>query len=90
VYWWFDYNHPLDDLGRYKRLIGKLIYLTVNRSDIIFIGGVLSRFMHEPRGAHWSAALRILVYIKSYLGKDLTYRKYGHVHVFEYSFRICW
>jgi len=26
---WFDDNHTLDDPGRYKRLIGKLIYLTV-------------------------------------------------------------
>jgi len=55
---WLDDIHPLDDLGRYKRLIEKLIYLTVTRSDITFVG-VLSRFMHESRKAHWSAALRI-------------------------------
>jgi len=43
---WFDDNHTLDDLGMYMRLIRKLIYLIVTRSDITFDVGVLSRFMH--------------------------------------------
>jgi len=58
------------------RLIGKLIYLTVTRLDIIFTVSVLNRFMHEFREAHWSVALRILAYIKNYLGKGLLARKY--------------
>jgi len=41
--------------------------------------------MHEPREAHWSAALRILAYIKGCPRKGLVYRKYGHVHVSGYS-----
>jgi len=53
-------THTLDVdlLGRYMRLIGKLIYLTVTRPDIIFVVDVLSRLMHEPREAHWLAALK--------------------------------
>jgi len=46
---WFDDSHALDDPGRYRRLIGKLIYLTVTKLDITFIVGVLNRFMHQPR-----------------------------------------
>jgi len=42
---WFDDSHTLDDPGSYRRLIGKLIYLTVTRPDITFSVGVLSRFM---------------------------------------------
>ena len=53
---WFDDSHTLDDPGRYKRLIEKLIYLTVTRSDIKFVVGVLSRFMHQLREVHWTAA----------------------------------
>jgi len=41
--------------------------------------------MHQPREAHWSAALRILAYIKSYPTKGLAYKKYEHVHIFVYS-----
>jgi len=41
--------------------------------------------MHEPREAHWSAALRILAYIKSCPGKGLVFKKYEHVHVSGYS-----
>ena len=43
---WFDDIHALNDPGRYRRLIEKLIYLTVTRPDITFVVGVLSRFMH--------------------------------------------
>ena len=42
----FDDSHTLDNSGRYKRLIGKLIYLTVTRPDITFVVCVLSRFLH--------------------------------------------
>ena len=42
---WFDDSHTLD-LGRYRRMIGKLIYLTVTKPDITFVVGVLSRFIH--------------------------------------------
>ena len=45
---WFDDSRTLYDPRRYKRLIRKLIYLTVTRQDITFVIGVLSRFMHQP------------------------------------------
>ena len=45
---WRDNSHLLDDPEQYRRLIGKLIYLTVTRPDITFAFGVLSRFMHQP------------------------------------------
>ena len=48
---WFDDSHTLDDPGRYRRLIGKLTYLTVTRPDITFVV-VLSGFIHVPRETH--------------------------------------
>ena len=43
----FDDSNTLDDPGRYRRLIRKLIYLTVTRPNITFDVGVLSRFMYQ-------------------------------------------
>jgi len=37
-----DYGELLDNLGRYRRLVGKLNYLTVIRSDIAYTASVVS------------------------------------------------
>ena len=70
-----------EDIGDYWEI--DLSHFT--RSDITFVVGVLSRFMHLLRETHWSAALRILAYIKSCYGKSLVYRKCGHVRISGYS-----
>ena len=67
---WSNDSHTLDDPGRYRRLIEKLIYLMVTRLYITFAVGVLSRFMHQPRETHWLAAMRVLTYIKIVQEKD--------------------
>lgn len=61
----------LKDPGRYRRLIGRLIYLTVSRPDITYSVHVLSRFMHEPRKLHMEAALRVVRHLKNAPGQGL-------------------
>lgn len=51
----------------YQRLIGKLIYLTITRPDISFVVHVLSQFMYAPKQSHFSAALKVLKYLKEIL-----------------------
>ncbi|XP_017185679.1 uncharacterized mitochondrial protein AtMg00810-like [Malus domestica] len=63
----------LDDPTKYRRLVGRLIYLTVIRPDILFSIRTLSQFMHEPRKPHWDATLRILKYIKGTPGQGLLF-----------------
>jgi len=67
----FDGNHQLDDPRRYRRLIGKLIYLTVTKPNITFAVSLLSRFMHERREAHWSATLEF--WLKSRVVQEKTW-----------------
>lgn len=45
-------GEPLTQPETYQRLIGKLIYLTLTRSDIAYIMHVLSQFMHSPTSVH--------------------------------------
>ena len=74
----------LEDAGRYRWLIGKLIYLTVTRPDIAYIVGILSQFMQEPRTVHWLGVLRVLSYIKKVPDKGLVYKKNYHLHIEVY------
>ncbi|XP_034217357.1 uncharacterized mitochondrial protein AtMg00810-like [Prunus dulcis] len=64
---------PLQDPTRYRRLVGRLIYLTVTRPDLSFTVHVLSRFMHEPHQPHLDAALRVLRYLKGYPGQGILF-----------------
>ena len=73
------------DANRYRRLLGKLIYLTLTRPDITYAVSVLSHFMHEPRMVHWEGALRVLAYIKRAPSKGLIYRCHDHLRIEAYS-----
>lgn len=51
------------DATHYRRLIGKLLYLTHSRPNIIFVVSVLSRFMSQPNKFHLGTLKHVLKYI---------------------------
>ena len=61
-------RESLRDSGRYRRLVGKLNYLTITRPYISFMVSVVSQFLQSPCDSHWDALIRILCYIKETLG----------------------
>ena len=60
-----DSGQILDDPTAYRRLVGRLLYLTISRPDISFAVQVLSQFMNKPRVPHLTAATRVMRYIKA-------------------------
>ena len=72
------------DPERYRRLVGKLIYLTITRPDLSFAVGIVSQFMQTPCLGHWNAIIRILRYLKKAPGQGLLYEDKGNVQISGY------
>ncbi|CAM8954310.1 unnamed protein product [Rhodiola kirilowii] len=62
---------PLSDPERYRRLVGRLIYLTITRPELSYSVHTLAQFMQNPKSHHWHAALRVLHYLKGHPGQGL-------------------
>ena len=85
-----DDSSALVDATLYRKLVGSLIYATTTHPDIAFSVGVLSRFMQQPRQAHWSAAKRILRYLKGTQHYGLKYSRTKRVFFdWIFRFRLC-
>ncbi|KAK2391898.1 putative mitochondrial protein [Trifolium repens] len=80
-----DQGEPYSDPSRYRRLVGKLNYLTLTRPDISFPVSVVSQFLNSPCESHWNAVVRILKYIKRAPGKGLVFTDNGHTNIVGYS-----
>lgn len=84
-----DQNHQLGSIEgpvisepeRYKRLVGRLIYLLATRPDLTYVVHILSQFMQTPKEEHWLAALKIVRYLKGTLGQGIILRAKSSMHV---------
>ena len=47
-----DDRDLLHDASTYRRLIGKLLYLTITRSDLTYVVNRLSQFLAAPHSIH--------------------------------------
>lgn len=80
-----DSIEPLADPLSYRRLVGRLLYLTSTRPDITFATQQLSQFMGNPTQMHLRAAMRVLHYLKSSPGTGLTFRRDSPIQILGFS-----
>ena len=57
----------------YRRLVGKLNYLSVTRLDIAHSVSVVSQYMFAPTVDHWAVVEHILCYLKGAPGRGILY-----------------
>ncbi|RVW24389.1 Retrovirus-related Pol polyprotein from transposon RE2 [Vitis vinifera] len=80
-----DILEETGDPGRYRRLVGKVNYLTITCPDISFPVSVVSQCLQSPCDSHWDAVIRILLYIKSTPSQGVLYENRGHTQVVGYT-----
>lgn len=87
-----EQNHKLaestaalfEKLDRYRRLVGRLIYLTITRPELCYSVHTLAQFMQAPTVDHWDAALRVLRYLKSHLGQGVFLSRHSSLQLTAY------
>lgn len=67
------YSSFIDDKAGYRKLIGKLLYLTNSRLDISYTMQQLSQFLDRPTHKHLKVAHHLLRYLKGTTGLCLFY-----------------
>jgi len=68
----------------YKRLVGRLLYLTLTMPDISYAVQHLSQFLQQPTQAHYQAAPHVLRYLKGTTNKGLYYPANCDFHLTSY------
>ncbi|KAL0431357.1 UNVERIFIED_CONTAM: Copia protein [Sesamum radiatum] len=66
-----DCGALLADQGKYRRLVGRLLYLCFTRPDISHSVQQLSQFLSRPCDVHWKAAIHVVRYLKGSPTKGL-------------------
>ena len=76
-----DVGKLLPDASQYRKLIGRLLYLTLTRPDITYAVHRLSQFLTEPREPHMLAVNRVLQYLKGALSRGLFFSSSSSMQV---------
>jgi hypothetical protein len=78
-------GNEFEDATKYRKLMGSLIYLTTTKPTITFVVGILSRFRQNPCKGNWSAAKRVMKYLKGTQDFGLKYSTMASFNLIGYS-----
>jgi len=80
-----DGGSPYPYITTYKRLVGRLLYLTTTRPNISFSTQQLSQFMSSPTETHYKAALKVLRYLKRSPACGLFFPQSTDLQIFSFG-----
>ncbi|XP_019098362.1 PREDICTED: uncharacterized protein LOC109131651, partial [Camelina sativa] len=75
---------PYADPGRYRRLVGKLIYLKITRPDLCYAVNQVSQHMQAPTNFDWNTVERIMCYLKGSPGQGVWMGKNNSTEIVGY------
>ncbi|WVZ87307.1 hypothetical protein U9M48_033964 [Paspalum notatum var. saurae] len=78
-------GEPLDDLTRYRHIVGSLVYLGVTHPDICYAVHILSQFVSAPTQIHYSHLLRVLRYLRGTISRRLFFPRCSSFQLQAYS-----
>lgn len=70
---------------KYRRLVGRLVYLTHTKPEISYAVNMLAQFMQKPLSDHWDAALRLVRYLKGCPGQGILLSSASNLQLTGYS-----
>ena len=69
----------------YRRLVGRLLYLTTTRPNITFATQQLSQFMTRPTMQHYKGAMKVVRYLKGSPDSGLFFLQQSSIQLFGFS-----
>ncbi|KAL0385494.1 UNVERIFIED_CONTAM: Retrovirus-related Pol polyprotein from transposon RE1 [Sesamum radiatum] len=75
---------PLSDAEPYRRLVGRLLYLSFTRPDISFGAQQLSQFVHAPCAVHLDVAMHLVRYLKGCPERGLFFPAHNSLSLMAY------
>ncbi|XP_031268504.1 secreted RxLR effector protein 161-like [Pistacia vera] len=73
------------DEGKYRSLVGSLLYYTATRLDLMFIASYLSRFMSNPSELHFKAVKHVLRNVKGTIMLGICFKKAESLKLLGYT-----
>ena len=68
-------NRKQMDMTQYKQMVWSLMYLSVTRSNVMFVVSLVSRYMERSTNLHMQAIKRALRYVKGSVDLRIYYKK---------------